>query len=41
VLALADGSLDEEGFAAWLRDHSQRRVSGRTLRRPTKRRKRG
>jgi death-on-curing protein len=41
VLALADGSLDEDGFASWLRDHSKRRGGGRTAGRPTKRRKRG
>jgi death-on-curing protein len=41
VIALADGSLDEDGFAAWLRDHSKRRGGGRTAGRPTKRRQRG
>jgi death-on-curing protein len=41
VLALADGSLDEDGFASWLRDHSKRRGGGRTAGRPTTRRKRG
>lgn len=42
VLALADGSLDEEGYAAWLRDHSKRRgPAAKAISRTTKRRRRG
>ncbi len=28
MLGVADGSLDEEGLAAWLRDNTQRRLRG-------------
>lgn len=37
VLGLADGTLDEEGFAAWLRDHCGSRRRG--PKRSTKRRR--
>jgi death on curing protein len=40
ILGVADGTLDEEAFAAWLRDHSQRasRAGRKPARRPRRKR---